>query len=335
MKKYVPSAVNRMLISLLRPLRESALVAAAVDARRFKTHSQINKPLSKLSVTAAQADLLRKMHSLEKGLALPDPAPAFGIAKAYDLIKLSESYRKAYGDDWYFRTCVGVLREYAAFQTQHERAVPELDAFLTRHTVAEPGGTIVIRRADKQKAMSLDFGTFARSRHSVRNFSPEPVDEALILEAIDIARKTPSVCNRSSGRVYLTMDRADIDAALGVQGGARGFSQTVPCLLVVASDVGTFYKVGERNQPFIDGGLFAMSLVYALHGLGLGVCMLNWSKTPGQDKRLRNLFHIEDQHNIIMMIAVGHMPEVVRVARSPRAELKSFYRRLERKKELD
>ncbi len=314
---------------LANPMRKSALFAAVSDARRFKRHSQLSASLSSLPASAAQADLLRKMHSLEKGLALPDPAPGFGAAKARDLIQLAESYRGRHDEDWHFRTCVGVLQEYAAFQARYGHLIPELDAFLAKHASPEPGGTITVGRINKAGHETFDFGAFARSRHSVRNFAPQPVDEALILEAIDIARKTPSVCNRSSGRVYLTMDRSHIDAALDIQGGARGFSQTVPCLLIVASDVSAFYKVGERNQSFIDGGLFAMTLVYALHGLGLAACMLNWSKTPSQDKKLRKVFRIENTHNIIMMVAVGHMPEQVRVALSPRAGIESFYQRLE------
>lgn len=334
-KKLIPHPLKRVLARLASPMRESAFSAAALDARRFNQHSQLSVSSTSFPASAAKADLLRKMHSLEKGLALPNPVPGFGVAKARDLIQVAEKYRDRHDEDWHFRTCVSVLQEYAEFQAQHGNVYPELDEFLAKYASSEPGGTITINRASKSEEPEFfDFGAFARSRHSVRIFAPQPVDEALILEAIDIARKTPSVCNRSSGRVYLTMDRANIDAALEIQSGARGFSHTVPCLLIVASDLSTFYKVGERNQPFIDGGLFAMTLVYALHGLGLGACMLNWSKTPAQDKKLRKVFQIENAHNIIMMVAVGHMPEEVRVALSPRAGVESFYQRLERKKEF-
>jgi len=332
MQKSMDQALKRILGYFFKPLRNSVTFANAQDARRFNTYSQTRRTLEQLPVSAAQADLLRKMHSLEKGLALPEPAHGFGVAKAEALIDLVENYRDSHGDDWYVATCTGVLREYAEFQRAHGHGIAKVDAYLSRQTTAKQGGTILIDKTTVQKCVAMDFGAFARSRHSIRNFSQDPVHDSLILEAIDIARKTPSVCNRSSGRVYLTADRADIDAALDVQGGSRGFSQTIPNLLIVASDVTAFYKLGERNQPWIDGGLFAMSLVYALHGLGLGTCMLNWSKTPSQDRRLRRRFHIHDHHNIIMMIAVGHLPDQVRVALSPRAGIDSFFQKLERRK---
>jgi nitroreductase len=206
---------------------------------------------------------------------------------------------------------------------------PDVEGFLNRAEAAEPGGTIVLDTADGNGAGHLDFAAFARSRHSVRNFADRPVDEATILGAIDTARFAPSVCNRSSGRVYYSFDRKDITEALKVQQGATGFMATIPCLMVVVSDRRAFYSVGERNQCFVDGGLFAMSLVYALHGLGLGTCMLNWSKTPKVDQDLRRRFRIDDEHEIISLVAVGHRPDNVRVARSPRADAASFHRKLQ------
>lgn len=332
LKKFIPQNIQRLLRPIRKAFSNILFLSALKDANRYRVHSQMYRRIDALPVSSAQADLLRKMHSLEKGLALPHPVQGFGATKAEALIELVDTYRKSHGDDWYTRTCIGVLTEYAEFQRASGCANDVLETYLLRQIDSLPGGTIVVEKAAIQQETKLNFAAFARSRHSIRNFADEPVDEGLILEAIDIARKTPSVCNRSSGRVYLTFEREDIDTVLSIQSGARGFAETVPGLLIVASDVGAFYSAGERNQSWIDGGLFAMSLVYALHGLGLGTCMLNWSKTPAQDRRLRTAFHIEGNHNIILMIAVGHMPDRVRVALSPRADVESFFQKLQRRK---
>jgi len=311
---------------------QSVFFASLLDARRFKQHSQITRKIAELPVSAAQADLLRRMHSLEKGLALPAPSPGFGSEKAKGLIEQIDRYRKVHGHDWYVATCTGVLREYSQFQRDQGYTNAVVENYLAQEDSSFPGGSILIDRETVMATAKVDFAAFARSRHSIRNFEESPVSESDILSAIDIARRTPSVCNRNTGRVYFSTEAVDIQAALKLQGGTRGFSQAVPCLLVVASDVSAFYKLGERNQPWIDGGLFAMSLVYALHGLGLGTCMLNWSKSPGQDAGLRRAFQIAEHHNIIMMIAVGNIPNQVRVALSPRPELEHFQFRLQRRK---
>jgi nitroreductase len=107
-------------------------------------------------------------------------------------------------------------------------------------------------------------------------------------------------------------------AALACQNGNRGFTEEIDKLLVVTSDLGSFVSPGERNQCWIDGGLFAMSLVYALHSLGLGTCCLNWSVEHEADRKLRQAAGIRESEAVIMMIAVGHLPEVLNVQQSPR-----------------
>jgi nitroreductase len=67
--------------------------------------------------------------------------------------------------------------------------------------------------------------------------------------------------------------------------------------------------------------MFAMSLLLALHSLGLGACPLNWSMEKGPDMALRRTAKIHDEDAVIMLIAVGHLPEVLRVAQSPRKNL--------------
>ena len=77
----------------------------------------------------------------------------------------------------------------------------------------------------------------------------------------------------------------------------------------------------ERNQSFIDGGFFGMSLVYALHYLGLGTCCLHWSVNYKKDNKLRKLVKIKDSENILFMILVGHLPTKLKVAKSERIDL--------------
>ena len=61
-----------------------------------------------------------------------------------------------------------------------------------------------------------------------------------------------------------------------------------------------------------------MSLIYALHSLGLGTCCLNWSVTRERDLALRKDAKIDHSESIIMMIAVGNLPDNFSVANSSR-----------------
>ncbi len=78
---------------------------------------------------------------------------------------------------------------------------------------------------------------------------------------------------------------------------------------------------GGRAQGWIDGGLFAMSLIYALHSQQLVSCALNWSKGREVDLRLKKRFRIPHSESIILLLAVGHPQESYEVAQSWRKPL--------------
>lgn len=166
-----------------------------------------------------------------------------------------------------------------------------------------------------------DLTDFFWSRSSVRQFAPDPVTPEELELAVSIAQRSPCVCNRQSGRVRALTERSDISDALAIQGGARGFEREVPLLLVISSELANFQGAGERNQCWVDGGLFAMSLMWGLHSLGLVSCALNWSKEPAVDRELKSRFDIPASESIIFLLAVGRPPEEFTVARSPRKPL--------------
>jgi nitroreductase len=183
---------------------------------------------------------------------------------------------------------------------------------------------IEIERAAVWARARIDFAAFAASRHSVRQFTGEPVDPEDMRAAIADAAKSPSVCNRATCMAYVAFSEAARARALSFQDGNRGFGHLAGAVIIVVSDMRGFIGFGERNQGFVDGGLFAMSLAYALHARGYGVCMLNWSATAGRDRRMRRALGIPSHQAVVTMMAVGRMPERLRVAASPRREAGGF-----------
>src|SRR5690606_22323819 len=119
-----------------------------------------------------------------------------------------------------------------------------------------------------------DFRTLFLGRTSVREFSSMAVDPAVINEAVELALKAPSVCNRQSSRVLVIYDRSTIQKILALQGGFRGY-ETPNVLLVVTSDISIFVAPQERNQPYVDGGIFSMALLLALEFFSIAACPLN------------------------------------------------------------
>lgn len=170
---------------------------------------------------------------------------------------------------------------------------------------------------------------FFMSRYSVRDFQDKPVDHNLIKRALKLAMKSPSVCSRQAWHVYHIDKRELIDKALSFQNGNRGFGHEIPCLLILTADLSAFDTASERYQHWIDGGMFSMSMVLALHSLGLGSCCLNWSKGPVDDIRLRKALEIQGPHSVLMMLAVGYANDSLKVCCSARRPAEEIYTLIE------
>jgi len=282
--------------------------------------------------------ILKSFHRIEKGLALPAPKPGFGVDAVRQLLDDLAHYLPPGSSDWVLRAAMQSLDEYVAFNQRHDVNVDWVEQGLARlraragaavpASADSSGGTLQLSRASLHEAGKLPFERFVRSRHSVRQFAERAVDAALIEQAVEMARFSPSVCNRSAGHVYLVEGADKARELLALQNGNRGFGDTAGRILVITSRAEAFHTVGERYQGWIDGGLFAMSLIYALHSLGLGSCCLNWSVEPATDRALKRAAGIRPGDQVIMLLAVGHLPEMLTVARSARRPVEEVLTRI-------
>jgi nitroreductase len=276
--------------------------------------------------------IMMDCHRIEKGLALPKPRAGFGVKVIERLLRDIPQHEARHGLSLPTQSARKALKEYLDYCRRHGVAAPggvkEL-LFSAPAPNCEAGTIEVTRKSILDAIASGDFGAFARHRYSVRQFTGQPIMRNDIEEAVLIAMKSPSVCNRQSAKVYSATTPDTIAKVLSYQNGNAGFGDTLGAVFVVTSDMRIFNSIGERNQCWVDGGIFAMSLVYALHGLGLGACMLNWSQTMEQDQAMRRAFNIPDHEAVITMIGAGQLPETLRVAVSPRRDCADVLRMLD------
>lgn len=144
----------------------------------------------------------------------------------------------------------------------------------------------------KRNNLGTGFVEIVGHRYSVREYSAEPVSQDVLDKVNAVTRKALSVCNRQATRVSQITDPVKIRAALDIQGWFRGYAMP-PVSLLVTSDIRAFMNENERNEPFTDGGLFSMSLLYALETYGLAVCPLVMFDLS-QEQRMRKLLGIPD-----------------------------------------
>lgn len=305
-------------------LRVSTAKNFRIDRQRFSSQSGVAREVERIKL---QARITMDYHRLEKGLSLRAPRPDFGAQVTRELIANLAVYGREFGADVLTATTCKVLDEYLEFRRKQGTEDPAIVAAVNgvRNVLKQPdlacgGGTIEIDADDilRRSRIGEDFFT---SRHSIRDFSDRPVEVELLQAAVRMAQRTPSVCNRQAWRVHVARGAALKERWLSLQNGNAGFRSQIACALVVVCDLRHFVSVGERNQAWIDGGMFAMSLAHALHSLGLGTCFLNWSVTADADRKLRPLLKVTQHDVIITMLAVGHLPDRLRVAHSQRKHL--------------
>ena len=288
------------------------------DARRF-----MRKALSK-DKRDVQTRLLSKMaaqeHVVEKGLTMPGMRPNFGEGNLRELVRNCETCI-ALGASGHavFRDAVGVLKEYVRIHGELGKPVPQDILSGIRSLEESCPGIEPVRQGSVRKEDMFargDFERFARSRHSVRNFSG-PVGETALRAALELAAATtPSSCNRQSTRIHVVGRGTVFDGILALHHGNRGFGPKADKLILVSSDQAVYAKTEERNAVFVDGGIYAMNLLYCLHHHGIAACTLNCFFTPSEERKVMDLLETDDVP--VALIAVGDCPDEVKVARSAR-----------------
>lgn len=327
--KTKTTKVKAFMIDIASPLkiayrRYRLLLSFCYDYRRFVKHSSAvywGDNMRKL-----ESLIMMRLHGIEKGLSLEQPRLGFGQKVLADLFAMMEQYAEREANRYIIGLGLSVIDEYIQFHKQKgfdvssvEEKFELLSKTISRRSVVSPvGGVEIIRKQDMYKKSAIDFESFCNCRYSVRQFSEESVPKEVLVDAIRVAQKTPSVCNRQSSKVWVITDKSKIQEVLEIGGGATGFGEQIQAVLIVTSDLASFVSGGERNQCWIDGGMFAMSLIYSLHAKGLVSCCMNWSKEYRVDCRIRKCVNMCSSENILLLVGVGYPREDFAVARSTR-----------------
>lgn len=297
------------------------------DMKLFYRHSAT---MNRQSPAKLEGRIVMAYHIIEKGLTMPETRFGFGKGKLLELITLCSAYIDKYGlQNAQLIHGVEVVMEYEKF---HQKSAYELDGSVTKAIETLKTKAKDIAPSEQKELTSKEyfsstgqsFPAFARSRLSVRNYSASDLSVETIKTAVDLARTTPSACNRQTARVYVFTEKNQIDKILELQGGNRGFGHLANKLIVITAELGVFADSSERYQAWIDGGMFAMNLLYALHSQEVAACILNCSHTAKKDKKMRNVCPVKESEVYIAMISCGYAPESFKVALSPRKPLDEY-----------
>lgn len=357
MRRAVARLIRRGVVGVCGPLLRAARVvvpgrgyfAVSVDRGVRQYLKVLNSDNDRYLASCIRGDLpddpyqLRARltmysHALEKGLSYREMRLGFGQDRFVATAEHLHKYREvgASEADPHFLAAVRVLFEYLevhareGFDVAHLAPLAEpFEPLLARADAAGiPHGTLELTRDEMLAGGGGPFAELSRTRCSTRDFAPERVDPKIIHEAVRLAQKSPSACNRQASSVVVIQTPELVQRALALQTGNRGFGHQVRTVLIVKTDLRAFYGETERQQGFVDGGMFAMSLIYGLHSQGVGTCSLNWSNSLENDAALRDLIGLRASEAVLMFIAAGYYAETFRATASVRLPTEEVYRLL-------
>lgn len=232
-------------------------------------------------------------------------------------------YQKNYSKDEVFYWGVGA---FSAYKKYHEEGgyktedwFDDLYAALDKKDLinekALQVGTTLVKKSNLTENQYKDF---FYSRMSTRQFQKgRYIDKDKLSSIVEVAIKTPSVCNRQHWKVHIVSNELK-NQVLSLQNGNAGFGNDVPQVAIITSSLKAFYMPTERVQGYTDGGMFAMSFLLSCHAHDVSTCALNWASSLIQDKELRKLGVISEDEIVIMLVALGFAADNAVAANSPR-----------------
>lgn len=289
---------------------------------KYNASNHTDEDLQKMQYT-----LSRETHTIEKGMSMRNPRKGFGQQKVTNLIGRLKKYCTLYlqQDSEFLEYPLSTIQTYIEYTHKTGVEIPEIDkAFseliqmASRKSINSKAGIMPETKENILAHCNKDFESLLYSRHSMRYFSKEPVSDELLNKALELAQRTPSACNRQGWLTHVYRAPKSIDL-IKWQGGSRGFEDEIKCAILVTANLKAFLSY-EVHQAYIDGGLYAMNLINALHSLGLGTIPLSCGFTADHLNGL-SAFGIPRYEVPIIIIGIGNIPATFKVAVSERKHI--------------
>lgn len=312
---------------MLKTLRQTAYQLYRIGRGTIR-HIKIQRA-SESHLNSIAAELIRNTHSIEKGLSIRNPRLGFGHTKQKDMMKRICTLEKQ-ESSYYKEVCrmaAAALREYVNYHRScgyHDEMIDEIEAFLgTRENLflsdgEKYGGTETLDRSEIN--FDLDYiEEFFCTRHSIRDFADEKIDDQQLMKALKLAQRAPSACNRQAVRVYVLGEETK-NLILGQLEGVGGFQEEAGKYVMITAQISS-YRSSEINQYIVSASMYAAYLTLTLHAYGFGACVIQRDVTWNRHwDSLRKKLGISKDEQIVCLVAVGNLKDTCRIPVSHRLD---------------
>ncbi|AHM59915.1 nitroreductase [Flammeovirgaceae bacterium 311] len=263
--------------------------------------------------TSDDATLRRNIHRIEKGLISIPLKNIFALDYIEETISAYEKVSAGSSEVDTIKWAKDVLQEYFSVVESHdviERAKErynQCNSNLPLNSFISTSPYLPYERKTSVKS-NIEFEEFLRlcqQRRSVRWYEQVKVPHVLIKQAITAALYSPSACNRQPFRFIFIDDPEKLKMAGFLPMGATSFAHNIPMIAILIGDLTAYFDERDRHVIYIDGGLAAMSFMFALETLGLSSCPINWPDIEEREKKLDKFLSLSPHERCIMFISIG------------------------------
>lgn len=149
------------------------------------------------------------------------------------------------------------------------------------------------------------FNSLLHRRHSVRWYNEKMVSNEIISQAVSAALTSPSACNRQAFKVYC-LKGGKLEEVKKLKLGFEIFAENIHTFLFIVGDLSAYIEERDKHLIYIDGGLFAMSLMLAFETMGVSTCPINFPDMAWLDAEMDRILGLSPYQKGVMLMSIGY-----------------------------
>lgn len=154
----------------------------------------------------------------------------------------------------------------------------------------------------------MELKDLIATRHSVRNYLPDPIPPEILAEILEAGRLAPSAQNRQPWRYIVFTDNSEIrKLALntGLIGLSNIFIRSAPCLIIACAEGKKNLRINAQDYYLVDTAISFQQMILTAWNHGIGSCWL----AAFSEKRLRAYLQIPKSWRVVAMSPFGYPAE--------------------------
>ena len=123
----------------------------------------------------------------------------------------------------------------------------------------------------------MNFLELAASRHSVRDYKPDPIPKESLDKILEAGRVAPSAQNRQPWRYIVLTEPEQIKALVkhtGLVGLSNFFIKSAPCVIVACADTKKNLRVNGQDYYLVDTAISFQQMILCAWEMGIGACWM-------------------------------------------------------------